>query len=175
MFKTKDKGKKENIETDFLRKIHGKYTNNTKLESLYQKYPRELIRHRNLMFEELDIFLKEGLITQSKYSEVKNNLKNGTYFLSPYNENFHLISRRNENDVSLMYSIIQGVWTSDGNNENEAIFGKNIFSDPKPINFVKQIVQSVTKEIINHATDCISNNAINNTSSGGGFLCSLIA
>ena len=48
LFKIKEKGK---IETDFLRKIHGKYTNNLKLKNVYEKYPNQLIEHRNLMFE----------------------------------------------------------------------------------------------------------------------------
>lgn len=147
LFKFKEKN---HIESDFLRKIHGKYTNNTKLKNIYQKYPKDVIDHRNLMFEELDIFLKEGLITKKKYNEVKNNLDTGVYFLKPYNEKFHLICRYNNDKISLMYSIIQGVWTSDGNNENESIFGENIFKDAKPVNFIKQIIQSIT---ITHATN----------------------
>lgn len=141
LFKQKDKNK---IETDFLRKIHGKYSNNTKLKILYEKYSNELIEHRNLMFEELDIFLRENMIGKDKYDEIQENLKNGKYFLKAYNENFNLICRYNENNQSLMYSIISGVWTSDGNNENEAMFGVNIFSDPKPVNLIKYLINSVT-------------------------------
>lgn len=126
---------KASIETDFLRKTHGKYTNNTKLKMMYEKYPNKLIQHRNLMFEEIDIFLQEKMITQKKYKEVKQNLANGTYFLKPYNDNFNLICRNNVGNQSLMYSIITGVWTSDGNTEIENMFGLNIFEDPKPINF----------------------------------------
>ena len=87
LFKIKEKGK---IETDFLRKIHGKYTNNLKLKNVYEKYPNQLIEHRNLMFEEMDIFLQEKLITQEKYDEIKQNLTNGIYFLKPYNDKFNL-------------------------------------------------------------------------------------
>lgn len=143
LFKIKEKGK---IETDFLRKIHGKYTNNLKLKNVYEKYPNQLIEHRNLMFEEMDIFLQEKLITQEKYDEIKQNLTNGIYFLKPYNDKFHLVCRNNENNQALMYSIISGVWTSDGNTENEELFGQLVFNDPKPINLLKQLIQSVTMQ-----------------------------
>ncbi|RDU61315.1 restriction endonuclease [Helicobacter sp. MIT 14-3879] len=143
LFKVKDKSK--NIETDFLRKIHGKYTNNSKLKAMYEKYPSKLIEHRNLMFEEMDIFLQEKMITQEKYNEIKQNLVNGTYFLKPYNDDFNLVCRYNVKNQSLMYSIISGVWTSDGNTEIENIFGyDDIFNDPKPTVFLKQLIQSVT-------------------------------
>lgn len=150
---------KTQIDNDFIRKVHGKYTNNTKLKALYKKYPNDLIEHRNLMFEELDIFLKEQMITQEKYDEVKENLTKGVYFLNSYNDKFNLICRYNESDQSLMYSILTGFWTSDGNTEIENIFGKNIFKDPKPTNLVKQLIQSVT--IINKA------NSATNTGGGG--------
>ncbi len=143
LFKYKNK---TSIETDFLRKIHGKYTNNLKLKNVYEKYPNQLIEHRNLMFEEMDIFLQEKLITQEKYDEIKQNLTNGIYFLKPYNDKFHLVCRNNENNQALMYSIISGIWTSDGNTENEELFGQLVFNDPKPINLLKQLIQSVTMQ-----------------------------
>ncbi|EAK3560821.1 site-specific DNA-methyltransferase [Campylobacter upsaliensis] len=154
LYKAKQKAQ---IDNDFIRKVHGKYTNNTKLKALYKKYPNDLIEHRNLMFEELDIFLKEQMITQEKYDEVKENLTKGVYFLNSYNDKFNLICRYNESDQSLMYSILTGFWTSDGNTEIENIFGKNIFKDPKPTNLVKQLIQSVT--MINKA---------NSATNGGG-------
>lgn len=156
LYKAKQKAQ---IDNDFIRKVHGKYTNNTKLKALYKKYPNDLIEHRNLMFEELDIFLKEQMITQEKYDEVKENLTKGVYFLNSYNDKFNLICRYNESDQSLMYSILTGFWTSDGNTEIENIFGKNIFKDPKPTNLVKQLIQSVT--MINKA------NSATNTGGGG--------
>ncbi len=143
LLKVKEKGK---IETDFLRKIHGKYTNNLKLKNVYEKYPNQLIKHRNLMFEEMDIFLQEELITQEKYDEIKQNLANGIYFLKPYNDKFNLICRNNKNNQTLMYSIISGVWTSDGNIENEQLFGQLVFNNPKPMNLLKQLIQSVTMQ-----------------------------
>lgn len=158
LYKAKQKAQ---IDNDFIRKVHGKYTNNTKLKALYKKYPNDLIEHRNLMFEELDIFLKEQMITQEKYDEVKENLTKGVYFLNSYNDKFNLICRYNESDQSLMYSILTGFWTSDGNTEIENIFGKNIFKDPKPTNLVKQLIQSVT--MINKA------NSATNTGGGGRY------
>ncbi|TQR59632.1 site-specific DNA-methyltransferase [Campylobacter troglodytis] len=137
LFKVKEKS---SIETDFLRKIHGKYTNNPKLRNIYEKYPNELINHRNLMFEEMDIFLKEKLISQEKYDEIKEKLANGTYFLKPYNDKFNLVCRYSGGNQSLMYSIISGVWTSDGNTENEEIFGANVFKDPKPVDLIKRLL-----------------------------------
>ncbi|WP_231549653.1 site-specific DNA-methyltransferase, partial [Campylobacter sp. MIT 97-5078] len=148
LFKVKNKS---NIETDFLRKIHGKYTNNAKLKAMYEKYPNKLIQHRNLMFEEMDIFLQEKMITQAKYNEIKQNLANGTYFLKAYNDNFNLICRYNVENKSLMYSIITGVWTSDGNTEIENIFGyDDIFNDPKPTFLLKQLIQSITMKYSNN-------------------------
>lgn len=164
LYKAKQKAQ---IDNDFIRKVHGKYTNNTKLKALYKKYPNDLIEHRNLMFEELDIFLKEQMITQEKYDEVKENLTKGVYFLNSYNDKFNLICRYNESDQSLMYSILTGFWTSDGNTEIENIFGKNIFKDPKPTNLVKQLIQSVT--MINKA------NSATNTGGGGDIVLDFFA
>lgn len=141
LFKEKEKPE---IETDFIRKIHGKYTNSPKLKELYKKYPNNLIEHRNLMYEEIDIFYKEGLLTKEKYNEIKESINNGFYFLKPYNQKFNLICRYNTDNKSLMYSILSGFWTSDGNTENEEIFIKNNFKDPKPINFIKHLIKSVT-------------------------------
>ena len=157
LYKAKQKAQ---IDNDFIRKVHGKYTNNSKLKALYKKYPNDLIEHRNLMFEELDIFLKEQMITQEKYDEIKENLTKGVYFLNSYNDKFNLICRYNESDQSLMYSILIGFWTSDGNTEIENIFGKNIFKDPKPTNLVKQLIQSAT--MINKA------NSVASLRGGGG-------
>ncbi|EMF9584526.1 site-specific DNA-methyltransferase [Campylobacter upsaliensis] len=165
LYKAKQKAQ---IDNDFIRKVHGKYTNNTKLKALYKKYPNDLIEHRNLMFEELDIFLKEQMITQEKYDEVKENLTKGVYFLNSYNDKFNLICRYNESDQSLMYSILTGFWTSDGNTEIENIFGKNIFKDPKPTNLVKQLIQSVT--MINKA-----NSATNTGGEGGDIVLDFFA
>lgn len=149
LFKSKDKS---HVVTDFLRKVHGKYTNNPKLKELYKKYPNNLIEHRNLMFEEMDIFLKENMITLQKYNEIKENINNGTYFLKKFNDNFNLVCKYNDDNQILMYSILSGDWTSDGNNENEDIFVNNNFRDPKPVNFMKTLIQSVT--INNNRLNC---------------------
>lgn len=140
----KEKTNSKNIETDFIRKIHGKYTNNQKLKFLYEKYPNDIIEHRNLMFEELEIFKNENLIKQEKYDEIKEKLNNGIYFLKPYNEKFNLICKYNDSEISLLYSIIKDVWNSDGATELENLFnGISLFSNPKPTNLLKILMNSV--------------------------------
>lgn len=140
----KEKTNSKNIETDFIRKIHGKYTNNQKLKFLYEKYPNDIIEHRNLMFEELEIFKNENLIKQEKYDEIKEKLNNGIYFLKPYNEKFNLICKYNDSEISLLYSIIKDVWNSDGATELENLFnGISLFSNPKPTNLLKILINSV--------------------------------
>lgn len=140
-------GKGQEIENDIIRKIHGKYTKSQKLKELYEKYPTELIEHRNLMFEELDIFLKEKMIGEKKYNDIKKKLENGEYFLKPFNEKFNLICRYNEDNLSLMYSVLNGVYNSDGANELEAIFdSKLIFDSPKPSGFLKQFFAKNTSD-----------------------------
>lgn len=140
----KEKTNSKNIETDFIRKIHGKYTNNQKLKFLYEKYPNDIIEHRNLMFEELEIFKNENLIKQEKYDEIKEKLNNGIYFLKPYNEKFNLICKYNDSEISLLYSIIKDVWNSDGATELESLFnGISLFSNPKPTNLLKILMNSV--------------------------------
>lgn len=140
----KEKTNSKNIETDFIRKIHGRYTNNQKLKFLYEKYPNDIIEHRNLMFEELEIFKNENLIKQEKYDEIKEKLNNGIYFLKPYNEKFNLICKYNDSEISLLYSIIKDVWNSDGATELESLFnGISLFSNPKPTNLLKILMNSV--------------------------------
>lgn len=135
------KNEKSGIESDFIRKVHGKYTNNEILKKIYMHYPTEVIEHRNLMFEELEIFKKEELISQQKVDEINQKIKKGEYFLKPYNENFHLICRETISSESKMYSILSGVWTSDGNSEIEALFGSLIFKDAKPMQLLKQLFE----------------------------------
>ena len=135
------KNEKSGIESDFIRKVHGKYTNNEILKKIYMRYPTEVIEHRNLMFEELEIFKKEELISQQKVDEINQKIKKGEYFLKPYNENFHLICRETISSESKMYSILSGVWTSDGNSEIEALFGSLIFKDAKPMQLLKQLFE----------------------------------
>lgn len=133
----KEKGK---INDDFIRKMHGKF--NDEMREFIKKYPNELINHRNLMFEELDIFLKEGKISQKKFNEINENIKKGLYFLKQYKDTkFHLICSYNDNNSTLMYSIISKIWTSDGNLEIEKTFGKPLFKNPKPTKLIKQLLK----------------------------------
>nr|WP_190319039.1 DNA methyltransferase [Campylobacter sp. LR264d] len=101
------------------------------------------------MFEELDIFLKENLINQNKFNEINEKLKNGEYFLQPYNDNVNLICKHNTENTSLMYSIISGIWNSDGTTELGNIMGnENIFNNPKPIELIKYLLKSPQSQII---------------------------
>ncbi|WP_267523413.1 site-specific DNA-methyltransferase [Campylobacter sp. MG1] len=137
LFKSKDKPE---IIDDLIRKVHGKYTNHPKLEPLFDKYGSRLIKHRNLMFEELDIFLNEQMITKEKYNEILENINNKTYFLKQYKDtNFNLICAYNNSDVSKMYSLINGYWTSDGNDEVEQLFKKLVFENPKPTRLLLEL------------------------------------
>ncbi|EHP2212607.1 site-specific DNA-methyltransferase, partial [Campylobacter jejuni] len=54
LFKFKEKPE---INNDLIRKVHGKYTNNESIKKILNLYPKDTVDHRNLMFEELDIFL----------------------------------------------------------------------------------------------------------------------
>lgn len=99
---TKDKNKfnglfkfkeKPEVNNDLIRKVHGKYTSNEAIKKILNLYPKDTIDHRNLMFEELDIFLKEKMISEKKYNDIKSKIDNGEYFLQKYKDTkFHLIS-----------------------------------------------------------------------------------
>lgn len=131
------KNDKNGIESDFVRKIHGKYTNNDRLKEIYAKYPNQVIEHRNLMFEELEIFQSEKLISSERVREIKDKVEKGEYFLKPFDDDFHLICREVNGGESKMYSIISGVWTSDGNSEIENLFGSLVFENAKPTKLLK--------------------------------------
>ena len=131
------KNDKNGIESDFVRKIHGKYTNNDRLKEIYAKYPSQVIEHRNLMFEELEIFQSEKLISSERVREIKDKVEKGEYFLKPFDDDFHLICREVNGGESKMYSIISGVWTSDGNSEIENLFGSLVFENAKPTKLLK--------------------------------------
>lgn len=100
------------------------------------------------MFEELDIFLKENMISEKKYNDIKSKINNGEYFLQQYKDTkFHLICSYYDDNLSKMYSIFSGYWTSDGNEEIESIFnGKLVFENPKPTTLIKEIFFANTKE-----------------------------
>lgn len=79
LFKFKEKPE---INNDLIRKVHGKYTNNKSIKKILALYPKDTLDHRNLMFEELDIFLKENMISEKKYNDIKSKINNGEYFFS---------------------------------------------------------------------------------------------
>ncbi|MBC5857979.1 site-specific DNA-methyltransferase [Campylobacter jejuni] len=145
LFKFKEKPE---INNDLIRKVHGKYTNNESIKKILNLYPKNTIDHRNLMFEELDIFLKENMISEKKYNDIKSKIDNGEYFLQQYKDTeFNLICSYQDDNLSKMYSIFSGYWTSDGNEEIENIFnGKLVFENPKPTTLIKEIFFANTKE-----------------------------
>ncbi|EAK2587796.1 site-specific DNA-methyltransferase, partial [Campylobacter jejuni] len=138
LFKFKEKPE---INNDLIRKVHGKYTNNESIKKILNLYPKDTVDHRNLMFEELDIFLKENMISEKKYNDIKSKIDSGEYFLQQYKDTkFHLICSYQDDNLSKMYSIFSGHWTSDGNEEIESIFnGKLVFENPKPTTLIKEI------------------------------------
>ncbi|OEV99331.1 site-specific DNA-methyltransferase [Campylobacter jejuni] len=145
LFKFKEKPE---INNDLIRKVHGKYTNNESIKKILNLYPKDTIDHRNLMFEELDIFLKENMISEKKYNNIKSKIDSGEYFLQQYKDTkFHLICSYQDDNLSKMYSIFSGHWTSDGNEEIESIFnGKLVFENPKPTTLIKEIFFANTNQ-----------------------------
>ncbi|EJQ5230225.1 site-specific DNA-methyltransferase [Campylobacter jejuni] len=145
LFKFKEKPE---INNDLIRKVHGKYTNNESIKKILNLYPKDTIDHRNLMFEELDIFLKENMISEKKYNDIKSKIDSDEYFLQQYKDTkFHLICSYQDDNLSKMYSIFSGHWTSDGNEEIESIFnGKLVFENPKPTTLIKEIFFANTNQ-----------------------------
>ncbi|EJA4896435.1 site-specific DNA-methyltransferase [Campylobacter jejuni] len=145
LFKFKEKPE---INNDLIRKVHGKYTNNESIKKILNLYPKDTIDHRNLMFEELDIFLKENMISEKKYNDIKSKIDSGEYFLQQYKDTkFHLICSYQDDNLSKMYSIFSGHWTSGGNEEIESIFnGKLVFENPKPTTLIKEIFFANTNQ-----------------------------
>ncbi|MFK0392134.1 site-specific DNA-methyltransferase [Campylobacter jejuni] len=145
LFKFKEKPE---INNDLIRKVHGKYTNNETIKKILNLNPKETIDHRNLMFEELDIFLKENMISEKKDNNIKSKIDSGEYFLQQYKDTkFHLICSYQDDNLSKMYSIFSGHWTSDGNEEIESIFnGKLVFENPKPTTLIKEIFFANTNQ-----------------------------
>lgn len=145
LFKFKEKPE---INNDLIRKVHGKYTNNESIKKILNLYPKDTVDHRNLMFEELDIFLKENMISEKKYNDIKSKIDSGKYFLQQYKDTkFHLICSYQDDNLSKMYSIFSGHWTSDGNEEIESIFnGKLVFENPKPTTLIKEIFFANTNQ-----------------------------
>lgn len=82
------------------------------------------------------------MITQEKYDEIHEKLNSGEYFLQKYNDKFSLICKYNTENISLMYSIILGVFNSEASNELIDIFGENgVFDNPKPVRFLKEFLE----------------------------------
>nr|WP_237023541.1 site-specific DNA-methyltransferase [Mycoplasma miroungirhinis] len=112
-------------EKDFLRKNFGKKVDN---------------EHRNIFYEELEQYK-----TKDEIKQINENIKLGNYKLFSYGDNKHLVAKKiytQNNDYKLVtpYSIISGMWSSDGTSELENICGKTNFTTIKPLSLIKLIV-----------------------------------
>ncbi|MCV3734561.1 site-specific DNA-methyltransferase, partial [Ureaplasma miroungigenitalium] len=112
-------------EKDFLRKNFGKKVDN---------------EHRNIFYEELEQYK-----TKDEIKQINENIKLGNYKLFSYGDNKHLVAKKiytQNNDYKLVtpYSIISGMWSSDGTSELESICGKTNFTTIKPLSLIKLIV-----------------------------------
>lgn len=137
----------EKINNDFLRKVYGNYKANDDLNELYKKYPKEICNHRNIMYEELDILEKEGFLKSDKRNEIEEKIESGEYFLKPLdNTNFSLICKKDIKQTQTMYSIINSVMNQDSTDEQKNLFGKLVFTDPKPTKLLRELIEGNIQE-----------------------------
>lgn len=120
-------GKLYYLETDYIRKEFGKKSKET--------------NHRNCFYEELKDWKDEETIKNiekkllNKELELVWNKKMNMHFIA---KRIYLIN--NSFAWTIPYSIIQGIWTSDGNNELDSILNGHFFENPKPINLLKMLI-----------------------------------
>ncbi|MDC4163637.1 site-specific DNA-methyltransferase, partial [Mycoplasma sp. T363T] len=131
----KDKNGSFYWEKDFLRKTFGK-----KKEG----------EHRNIFYEELAQFKNIDEI-----KEIQTKIELGEYKLFRYKNGMNLIGKKiyieNENVNGCIkyvtpYSIISGIWSSDGENELNVILNENDFETVKPINLLKLVINIKNKK-----------------------------
>lgn len=124
-----ENGKYYYMEDDFLRKVHGKYTGGDE---------------RRCHYEDILEFKGKG-----KKEEIDNGIKSGQYDLFfDAKTGKHFVRRKTEifkiNDKYykkvLPYSMIQGIWNSDGTDTLDNILGEHLFDNPKPVDLVKELV-----------------------------------
>lgn len=122
--KIDEKGNKYYLETDYIRKEFGKKSKST--------------NHRNCFYEELAEWKDQETI-----DDIENKLKTKELELVWYEKlKMHFIAKRmylinNKYVWTIPYSLIQGIWTADGNNELESIFNGHFFDNPKPTSIIK--------------------------------------
>jgi len=112
-------GKDYWIEEDWLRKEFGKYG--------------------TLLYE--DIESVKGL---EKKKEIDDGLKSGAYKLIAKGDK-HIVGRYRliEKDGSKFYSVLKHL-NADGKNELNELLGEELFSFPKPVSLLKEIIQGAT-------------------------------
>lgn len=133
-----ENGKWYYMEDDFLRKVHGKYKGGVERRCHYE-----------------DVLRLKGA---DKKREIDEGIKKGIYdLLKDKNTQKHFVRRKTElikinnkyYKKTLTYSLLQGIWNSDGTTELENIFAKNTFENPKPTNLVKELVSYTNgKELV---------------------------
>lgn len=122
--KIDENGNKYYLETDYIRKEFGKKSKST--------------NHRNCFYEEL-----KDWKDQTTIEDIENKLKTKEYELVWYEKmKMHFIAKKmylinNKYVWTIPYSLIQGIWTADGNNELESILGGHFFDNPKPSSLIK--------------------------------------
>ncbi|WP_245598347.1 DNA methyltransferase [Mycoplasmopsis lipofaciens] len=112
------------------------------LDKIRKEYGKHLEKslHRNCFYEELEIYKNEEQI-----KKIEEKLKNKEYELVYSDKHkMHFIAEKKYLVLDKYiwvnpYSVINNVWTADGNNEIEKIFGKSAFNNPKPIELLKKL------------------------------------
>ena len=119
----KKDGRVFRINDDVIRSVFGKYEKGTERRCHYE-----------------DIKKEKGL---EKYTEISKKLESGEYILRPSKteKNKHYVCKLEditEGKKKVIYSIVQGIRTEDGNNEIEDL--KLDFDNPKPKELIKTFV-----------------------------------
>ncbi len=122
------RGKEFILNDDFLRKVFGKYDKNIERRCLYE----EIVEFKG----------------EEKKKEIDLGVKNGLYELLPYkNTKKHIVARLEplELATSTFYSIIEGVLSEVGKNDLEKLGMGELFDYPKPVDLIKQLINSILK------------------------------
>lgn len=124
-----ENGKYYYMEDDFLRKVHGKYESGEERRCHYE-----------------DILRLKG---QKKKNEIDSGIRTGLYdlILDP-KCNKHFVRRKTEIFLlegafykkTLPYSLIQGIWNSDGTDLLDNMLGKHIVDNPKPVKLIEELI-----------------------------------
>lgn len=124
-----ENGKYYYMEDDFLRKVHGKYTGGDERRCHYE----DILEFKGMeKKEEIDKGIKSG-----QY-DLFLDAKTGKHFVRRKTEIFKINDKYYKK--VLPYSMIQGIWNSDGTDTLDNILGRHLFDNPKPVDLVKELV-----------------------------------